>query len=329
MRTTTALRPRRLAIFAVASLGTLGLAAGLHSAPATAASVTVSTGTGAGPTDPNWNVTVPAGSPTAATLITTAPTGWTATVTGAQWIAASAAPTADPVGSYVFSTTLVVPAGASSLSGSLASLDAASISLVKGVTTTAVPGSFGGSATTPTPVTFAGPLAAGSYTLKVTLDHAVGTTAAGLIATFTATDGQPPATQYYGLPTPIRVYDSRTGTGPAATGDGVIASGSTRTVSLLQGYASPTATVKVGAVPAGATSAMVNVTIDGTTATGFLTAYAGNATQPATSGINWFGTGQILANLSVVALAPDGTIKVTAGGGGTTQVIVDVVGYYR
>ena len=124
------------------------------------------------------------------------------------------------------------------------------------------------------------------------------------------------------------MYDSRTGTGSAANGDGPLAFGTTRTISLTQGYLTPSATTKVGAVPAGATSATVTVTIDGTTASGFLTLFAGNASQPASSSINWFGTGQILANMNIVALAADGTIKVTAGGPGSAQVILDVLGYY-
>ena len=326
----TARRLRRLAILPALAVGTLGLAASLHTGAATAASVTTVTGAGAGPTDPSWTVTTPSVAATPATLVTTAPVGWTATITGAKWIAAAAVPAAAPAGNYTFEATVIVPAG-SSVSGSLASSDPVALSLVQGLTTTTIPGAFGSSAGTPTPVTFVGPVAAGTYALRMVLNHTDAAAPVGVIATFTLSDAvtEPAATQYHALPVPVRVYDSRTGTGSAATGEGPIASGATRTISLTQGYASASATTKIPAVPVGASSAMINVTIDGTTTTGFLTAYASNVAQPATSGINWFGPGQILANLSVVAIAPDGSIKITAGGGGTTQVIVDVVGYFR
>ena len=326
----TARRLRRLAILPALAVGTLGLVASLHTGAATAASVTTVTGAGTGATDPSWTVTTPSVAATPATIVTTAPGSWTATITGAKWISTAAVPAAAPAGSYTFDAQVVVPAG-SSVSGSVASADPVALSLVQGVTTTAIPGAFGASASTPTPVTFAGPVAAGTYTMRMVLNHTDAATPVGVIATFTLSDGatEPPATQYHALAVPVRVYDSRTGTGSAATGEGAIASGTTRTISLTQGYASASATTKVPAVPAGATSAMVNITIDGTTTTGFLTAYGSDVAQPATSGINWFGPGQILANLSVVAVGPTGSIKITAGGGGTTQLVVDVVGYFR
>jgi hypothetical protein len=152
----------------------------------------------------------------------------------------------------------------------------------------------------------------------------------GVSALLTFTENpEPVATQYHALATPVRVYDSRSGTGPAANNAGPLAFGTTRTISLTKGYASPTATSTVTAVPAGATSAMVTVTVDGTVSKGFLTLFAADSTEPATSSINWFGDAQILANMNVVALAADGTIKVTAGGPGSAQVIIDVLGYFR
>lgn len=314
----------------MALAGTGAGVAVLGSGAAQAASVTVVTGAGAGATDPTWTVTPPAGSATAATVITTAPVGWTAAVTGAEWIGTAAAPTTDPVGSYVFETPVTAPA-ASTLSGSIASPDPLTLELVQGATVTPISGTFGGSATTPTPVTFAGPLAAGNWTIRATANHTDGAAPVGIVASFTLSDGvtEPEATSFYALPTPIRVYDSRTGTGPAATGAGPMVSGTTRTISLRQGYESPSATVKVAAVPADATSALVNVTIDGTTASGFLTVYSSAVPQPASSSINWSATGSILANMNVVVLGDDGSIKITAGGGGSAQVIVDVLGYYR
>lgn len=325
------IRSRALAaaVAAVALAGSAGVAL-VGSGSAQAASVTVVTGAGTGATDPTWTVTPPAGSATPATVITTAPVGWTAAVTDAEWIGTSATPTTDPAGTYVFATPVTAPA-ASTLAGSIASADPVTLALVQGSTVTPIAGTFGGSATTPTPVTFAGPLAAGNWTIRVTANHTDAAAPVGIVASFTLSDGtvEPEATQFHALPVPIRVYDSRTGTGPAATGAGPMLSGTTRTVSLRQGYDSPSATVKIAAVPADATSALVNVTIDGTTASGFLTVYSAAVAQPASSSINWSATGQILANMNVVVLGDDGSVKITAGGGGSTQVIVDVLGYYR
>ena len=68
----TARRLRRLAILPALAVGTLGLAASLHTGAATAASVTTVSGAGAGPTDPSWTVTTPSVAATPATLGTTA-----------------------------------------------------------------------------------------------------------------------------------------------------------------------------------------------------------------------------------------------------------------
>ncbi len=317
------------AVVAALALAGTGVAL-VGSGSAQAATVTVVTGAGTGATDPTWTVKAPDPAAVApATIITTAPSGWTAAITGAKWISNVVAPAAVPIGAYVFEAPVTAPA-ASTLAGSIASAVPLTIALVQGTTVTTLPGTFGGSATTPTPVAFAGPLAAGSWTIRVTATHADAVTPLGIVASFTLSDGvtEPEATQFYALPTPVRVYDSRTGTGSAATGAGPMVSGTTRTITLRQGYESPSATVKVAAVPADAVSALVNVTIDGTTAQGFLTVYSSAVAQPAASSINWSAAGQILANMNTVVVGADG-IKITAGGGGTTQVIVDVLGFYR
>jgi hypothetical protein len=109
------------------------------------------------------------------------------------------------------------------------------------------------------------------------------------------------------LPTPVRAYDSRSQGGP-------LASGATRTVSLA------------GSVPAGAAGAIVNLTVTKTVSTGFLKVYAAGTTAPSTSAINWYASGQTVANQATVAVSAGRAISVTAGGH-STQFIVDVVGY--
>lgn len=109
------------------------------------------------------------------------------------------------------------------------------------------------------------------------------------------------------LAAPVRAYDSRNHDGP-------LASGSTRTVSLA------------GSVPAGAMGVIVNLTVTHTVSTGFLKAYAAGTSVPATSAINWYASGQTVANQATVGVSAARAIAVTAGGH-STDFIVDVVGY--
>lgn len=328
----TATRWRRVVIGAVGVAAAVAATASLQAPGANAATTTLKTG------DPTWTLVSGPGvaTPRTASTFTTKPTAWTGDIPAAAWIGTKAvADGADPIGTYVFEVPVTLTQAAT-LTGSVLANPSAALTLVQGTTTIPV-GTFTGS-TTATPISLATPVAAGTWTARFTITTTAATDV-GLSALLTFDDAvapgattttttPPEATVYHALPTPIRVYDSRTGTGAAANNDGPIAFGTVRTISLAQGYDSPSATTKVAAVPAGATSATVNLTIDGTTQQGFLTLYAGNATQPASSSINWFGTGQILANMNIVALAPDGTIKVTAGGPGSAQVIIDVLGYY-
>jgi hypothetical protein len=148
--------------------------------------------------------------------------------------------------------------------------------------------------------------------------------------------GQTTAGSFVVLPSPVRVYDSRSGQGPASTTDGPIVSGAERTINLKQGYVG-TSTTKVNAVPVAATAAALNLTIAGTTAQGFLSLFSSAVPFPGTSNINWQGTGIDLANYVVSAVGvvnpttpatAAAAVKVHAGGGGTTNFVIDVTGYY-
>lgn len=124
------------------------------------------------------------------------------------------------------------------------------------------------------------------------------------------------------LDAPVRCYDSR------ATGAGGLlnAAGSPRTVALQKG--SVGTTPNVDAVPAGATGALISLTLDATTGAGFIGAFAADITWPGNSNANWYTTGQILAVTTVSKVDADAQIKLQVGGGGSTQVIIDVIGYY-
>ena len=114
--------------------------------------------------------------------------------------------------------------------------------------------------------------------------------------------------------TPARIEDSRFGIG------------------ALSGPLGPGATAQVqvagrGGVPAsGATAVVLNVTVTQPTSDGWLTLFpAGNA-LPNASNLN-FSPGKTVANLAVVRLGTGGKVAVF-NSQGSTQVILDVEGYY-
>jgi hypothetical protein len=120
------------------------------------------------------------------------------------------------------------------------------------------------------------------------------------------------------LPTPVRVYDSRQ---PNSVGTPALAPLSTTTIDL-------SAAGPLGAIPPGATGALVNVTITDTTVSGFATVYsAALAAVPATSTINWVLPGQDVAVQTAVKIDATGSVKVTIGPNGGTDLIIDVIGY--
>ena len=124
--------------------------------------------------------------------------------------------------------------------------------------------------------------------------------------------------------TPVRAYDSRITAYPV---NGPIPNNSNRVIDVSAGHDLATGAVTLAdAVPAGATAITYNLTSAESTTVGFVAITPGNAAVFATSALNLNGTP--LANGGTVAIASDRTIKVFVGGGGSTQVIVDVTGYY-
>jgi hypothetical protein len=111
---------------------------------------------------------------------------------------------------------------------------------------------------------------------------------------------------------PTRIKDTRNGPGPI----GAVAAGST-TVVQVSG---------VGGVPGGAKAVIVNVTATTTTAAGDLVVWPDLAAQPTSSDLN-FVAGQTVPNLVVVKLSAGGKIDIF-NAFGTTDVILDVVGYF-
>lgn len=78
-------------------------------------------------------------------------------------------------------------------------------------------------------------------------------------------------------------------------------------------------------VPSSALAAILNVTVDHTEGTGYLTVYPSNERQPGTSSVNFTGPGGTASNSVVTNVGPDGYIKIYASE--ATDIIVDVFGF--
>jgi len=81
-------------------------------------------------------------------------------------------------------------------------------------------------------------------------------------------------------------------------------------------------------VPAGATAIQYNLTIVNTVATGYLQVAPGDASAITSSSINWTASGQIVANGLMVKLDSNRLVRAFASGG-STDFVIDVLGYYR
>jgi hypothetical protein len=138
---------------------------------------------------------------------------------------------------------------------------------------------------------------------------------------------QPPAPSGLNLVTitPTRVYDSRYDMAPDA--DGPIGAGASRTISVANGRSTTTGAVTIpNVVPPTARAIAYTLTVTETTASGFLGVNPGGDTVLHGTTINWLA-GQSLANTGVVGVPPTRRVTVICGNG-STQFLVDVVGYY-
>ena len=118
---------------------------------------------------------------------------------------------------------------------------------------------------------------------------------------------------FHGL-TPARVIDTRNGTG---TGRARLSEGGTRMVRVLG---------SAGLPQDGVRAVLMNVTVTGPSAAGYLTVHPGGSAPPLASNLN-FVRGQTVPNLVVVPVAADGTVSFTSNLG-SPHLIADVVGWY-
>ncbi len=131
---------------------------------------------------------------------------------------------------------------------------------------------------------------------------------------------------------PVRILDSRDGNDVGLAGPFVSAAG----LDLIVTGSIPTTTGTKVVVPTGATAVSMNVTVVGPTANGFLSVRPADATGLASVSSLNFDAGDTVPNAVTVQLptsGPDaGRIEITYNAyniiGPTTDVLIDVVGYY-
>jgi hypothetical protein len=144
----------------------------------------------------------------------------------------------------------------------------------------------------------------------ITRGGTVAAAVAGAVAA-TAIGASPAGAQSVSAPVflpvgPFRVYDSR------RDPRGRIRDGQTRRL--------------VGGVEPGDFAQLFNLTITGTTSSGYLALFPGDAPYNGTSSVNWFGSNQTLCNNAYSGFdLADGGINIRCGGG-TTHFVLDLVG---
>lgn len=150
-------------------------------------------------------------------------------------------------------------------------------------------------------------------------------TVAGSPGTWRKIAGPASAGAYHAV-SPGRVYDSRLHAlnhAPISNTNGPYTLGTSARADALTGVY-----VQSNFVPPGSTAITANVTITGTTGSGFLVVNPGGVGTVNASTINWFGAGQTLANGVSLTLGGDRQLTVVLGGVGSTHFIIDVTGYY-
>ena len=149
-----------------------------------------------------------------------------------------------------------------------------------------------------------------------------------------ATSGYVGAIFQYTLPTlslvpmtPVRVFDSRFSSR--------IVQGAPRTINVKDAINVGTGAVTTpNAIPKGARAISFTITATGTGAAGYVAVLPGTSTAVTASTINWTGPGATLATGGIVSLgsgAAERQVTLVVGGGGSasTDVIVDITGYFK
>jgi hypothetical protein len=155
--------------------------------------------------------------------------------------------------------------------------------------------------------------------------------AAAILAVSTASAAGP--FQFFSV-TPCRIADTRNPTNPQGTGGPALVAGTPRNFPV----------VSVCGVPSDAKAVALNVTVVSPTLEGFIKIWPYNTTQPNVSTINFAAGEPAIANGAIVptCVPPAGQMTCnpppnfqvsavygTAVPGGTTNLILDITGYFK
>ncbi len=127
--------------------------------------------------------------------------------------------------------------------------------------------------------------------------------------------------------TPVRVFDSRFSSR--------IVQGAPRTINVKNAINVVTGAVTISnAIPKGARAISFTITATGTGAAGYVLILPGTSTALTASTINWTGPGATLATGGIVSLgtgAAERQVTLVVGGAGSasTDVILDITGYFK
>lgn len=143
--------------------------------------------------------------------------------------------------------------------------------------------------------------------------------ASGTPGTWRKVSGPATAGALHVLDAPVRVYDSRPGTAPAAGSKTPLTGNTARALDMK---------VNGSGVPAGATAVAVTLLlVDATSAGGNFTMWAQGTPRPTTNNMVWGGTAGRFSSTAICRLSPTATVNVAASA--STNLVVDVTGYYR
>ena len=168
------------------------------------------------------------------------------------------------------------------------------------------------------------PISAGTHTLlwRYVKNGSVssGSDAAWIDSVVLPASGPGSGLQYYPLPRPIRLLDTRPGETAACNNPGTPLTGGTPLPLLARG-ACQGVTIPANAQAVVGNAAVVNF-ISGP---GYITLYPSDAAQPLVANLN-YNANDIVSNAFTVGLGSDGTFDIFANT--TTHFIVDITGYY-
>ncbi|HMV48106.1 MAG TPA: Ig domain-containing protein, partial [Blastocatellia bacterium] len=155
------------------------------------------------------------------------------------------------------------------------------------------------------------PTTLGTFNFTVTATESTGCTGTQAYTVVISGDGL----MFYPLPQPVRLLETRAGLSGCTTPGAPINANGTLTL---------TAQGNCSGIPANAKAVTGNITVV-PAGSGFLTLFPSNATRPTVANSN-FASGDVTNNVFTVGLGTDGAFKIFSSA--TTEVIVDVTGYY-